>query len=265
MLTIGQMSRACGVSVKTLHHYEKIGLLRPSRIDPDSGYRYYQESQIQTMLLIGRLKRYGFSLAEIGPLLAENDHLGLELKRQRIRLDRQAEQLSTLIRELDHHIQQLERTGDVMSYQNQYTVQVEMAEEQALLTQRHKMSVEEFGCYYGVIYEKIAREQLKTNGVVLTIYHDREFDPACSDMELGVGIMDREKATTVLPRRLCATVTHIGPYSGLPDAYGAIITWIKSNSYEICGAPYEVYVKNNFDGLPSEQWETKLYFPVEKK
>lgn len=217
------------------------------------------------MLLIGRLKRYGFSLAEIGTLLTEKSRLGLELARQRIRLDRQAEQLSSLIRELDHHIQQLERTGDVMSYQNQYTVQVEMVEEQALLTQRHKMSVEEFSRYYGVLYEKIAREKIRTDGVVLTIYHDGEFDPACSDMELGVGITDREKATTVLPRRLCATVTHIGPYSGLPDAYGAIVTWSKSNGYEICGAPYEIYVKNNFDGLPPEQWETKLYFPVEKK
>ena len=39
MLTIGQMSKVCGVSVKTLRHYDKIGLLKPQRIDEINGYR----------------------------------------------------------------------------------------------------------------------------------------------------------------------------------------------------------------------------------
>ncbi len=259
MLTIEQMSRICSVSVKTLHHYDKIGLLKPKEIDHDSGYRYYEDGQIQTMLLIRRLKRYGFALGEIAALLTEEDRFASELTRQRIRLERQTAHLSIVIRELEYHIQQLERTGDIMSYQPQYTVQLEMAEAQTLLAQRHKMSVEDFGRYYGVIYEKIARERLETNGVVLTIYHDREFDPACCDMELGVGILDEKQATTVLPQRLCATATHIGPYSGLPDAYGAITTWINLNGYEINGAPYEIYEKNQFNGLPPEQWVTKVF------
>ena len=80
MLTIGQMSKVCGVSVKTLRHYDKIGLLKPQRIDEINGYRYYEDSQIGTMLLIGRLKRYGFSLTEIQALLTIPD--SRELLRQ---------------------------------------------------------------------------------------------------------------------------------------------------------------------------------------
>lgn len=265
MLSIGQMSRACGVSVKTLHHYDRIGLLRPQRIDGDSGYRYYDETQIQRMLLISRLKRYEFSLSDIGALLEEPGRLGVELDRQRLRLERQAEHLDTVIREVRHHMEQLERTGDIMSYQNPYEVKLETAKEQRLLSQRHKMSVEDFGKYYGVIYEKIAREKIEVDGVVLTVYHDMEFDPASSDMELGVGVMRREDATTILPERLCATVVHVGPYSGLPDAYGAITTWIHGSGYQMDGAPYEIYLKNQFNGLPPEEWETKLFFPVKKK
>lgn len=68
------MSKICGVSVKTLRHYDKIGLLKPERTDAFTGYRYYEESQIGSMLLIGRLKRYGFSLTEIQSLLALTDH-----------------------------------------------------------------------------------------------------------------------------------------------------------------------------------------------
>lgn len=265
MLTIGQMSKVCGVSVKTLHHYDRIGLLHPRKIDEDSGYRYYGEEQISEMLLISRLKRYEFSLTEIGDMLKEPEHIAQELERQRFRLERQAEHLAIIIREMRYHIGELERTGDIMSYQNQYEVQLETVREQQLLTKRDKMSVEDFGRYYGMIFERIAREKIGTNGVVATIYHDMEFDPAYSDMELGVGVTDREAATAVLPERLCATVVHIGPYSGLPDAYGTISSWIHLHGYEMDGAPYEIYVKNQFSGLPAEQWETKVFFPVKKK
>lgn len=265
MLTIGQMSKICGVSVKTLHHYDRIGLLRPQKTDADSGYRYYGDEQVNTMLLISRLKRYEFSLPEIGELMETPERLAVELERQRIRLDRQLAHLSTVIKELRYHMEQLERTGDIMSYQNKYEVRAETAPEQLLLTQRHKMSVEDFGKYYGMIYEKIAREQIATNGVVLTVYHDKEFDPACSDMELGVGVVERKDATTVLPERLCAVTVHVGPYSGLPDAYGAISTWIGLNGYELNGAPYEIYLKNQFSGASPEEWETKIFFPVRKK
>lgn len=265
MLTIGQMSKICGVSVKTLHHYDRIGLLRPQKIDEDSGYRYYGDEQVSAMLLISRLKRYGFSLSEIGTLVETPERIAVELGRQRIRLDRQLSHLSIVIRELQHHMEQLERTGDVMSYQNNYEVREETAPEQRILSQRHRMSVEDFGKYYGMIYEKVARERIATNGVVLTVYHDKEFDPACSDMELGVGVVEQKDATTVLPERLCATTVHVGPYSGLPDAYGAISMWISLNGYEINGAPYEIYLKNQFSGAPVEEWETKIFFPVQKK
>ena len=99
MLTIGQMSKVCGVSVKTLRHYDKIGLLKPQRIDEINGYRYYEDPQIGTMLLIGRLKRYGFSLTEIQALLTIPDSRELlrQLYKQRFRLERQMEHISCLL------------------------------------------------------------------------------------------------------------------------------------------------------------------------
>lgn len=267
MLTIGQISSICGVSVKTLRHYDKIGLLKPKQADAFTGYRYYDESQIGIMLLIGRYKRYGLSLTEIQELLSITDEqiLMRRLLRQRCRLACQAERLSIIIREMEVHLEQFERTGDVMSYQSNYKVEIVNSQELVLLTTRNNMSVEEFGKYYGLLYERIARERLEVSGVVAAIYHDREFDPACSDIELAVGIVDREKATRVLPCVLCAKTTHIGPYSGLHDAYGAIVTWIKSNGYEMSGMPYEIYIKTQFDKIPPQEWLTEVYFPVEKK
>ena len=266
MLSIGQMSKICAVSVKTLRHYDKIGLLKPRYTDASNGYRYYEEDQIGTMLLIGRLKRYGFSLTSIQRMLEtqESGSLLKELSRQRLRLERQTAHLALTIREMDQHIKEFERTGDIMSYQNNYEISLCESSEQPILTLRQNMSVEEFGAYYGKLFERITAEGLTPDGVTLAVYHDQEFDPACSDIELGVGIREREGADAVLPARACAVTVHRGPYAGLPDAYGAIVSWIHTNGWAMDGAPYEIYRKTFREGLPPEQWETEIYFPVRK-
>ena len=73
MLSIGEFSRICQVSVKTLHHYDRIGLLKPIRVDAFTGYRSYSRAQMEQMLYIQRLKRYGFSLGEIQEILSCSD------------------------------------------------------------------------------------------------------------------------------------------------------------------------------------------------
>lgn len=64
-LSIGEFSKLCGVTVKTLRHYEKTGLLKPEEVDQWSGYRYYTVSQMQVMMRIRALKDLGLSLDEI--------------------------------------------------------------------------------------------------------------------------------------------------------------------------------------------------------
>lgn len=80
MLGIGQFSKICQVSVKTLRYYDKIQLLTPAKIDPDTGYRYYNDNQLPKMLLIQRLKRYGFSLDEVKAILSCDDRCTLSCK-----------------------------------------------------------------------------------------------------------------------------------------------------------------------------------------
>ena len=68
MLSIGEFSNICKVSTKTLRYYDEIGLLKPSEINPENGYRYYAIEQLEKMLFINRLKSYSFSLDEIKAL-----------------------------------------------------------------------------------------------------------------------------------------------------------------------------------------------------
>jgi protein phosphatase len=65
MLTIGAFARACRLSPKALRLYDELGLLRPARVDPDTGYRYYAVAQLERARLVAWLRRLGMPLARI--------------------------------------------------------------------------------------------------------------------------------------------------------------------------------------------------------
>ncbi len=88
MFTIGDFAQYGRVSARMLRHYDAIGLLRPARTDPVSGYRFYEAAQLARLNRIIALKDLGFSLQQVAAILAEE--LSAEELRGMLRL-RQAE------------------------------------------------------------------------------------------------------------------------------------------------------------------------------
>src|SRR5262245_58518657 len=72
MFRIGDFSRIARVSARQLRFYEEIGLFRPAHADPQTGYRYYRASQLGELNRIIVLKELGFSLEQIGAIVASN-------------------------------------------------------------------------------------------------------------------------------------------------------------------------------------------------
>ena len=72
MKTVNDVSRMTGVSIRTLHHYDAIGLLKPTQIT-DAGYRLYDEETIEKLFLILLFKEIGFPLKEIQSILSAPD------------------------------------------------------------------------------------------------------------------------------------------------------------------------------------------------
>lgn len=70
-LTIGELSRASGLSLKALRLYDARGLLRPAHVDALTGYRRYTAEQVEQARLIALLRRVDMPLSEIGSLLAD--------------------------------------------------------------------------------------------------------------------------------------------------------------------------------------------------
>lgn len=69
MRGIGQMARETGLTVSALRFYDGAGVLVPTRVDPQSNYRWYGDDQVATARLIARLRRVGLPLADIRRVL----------------------------------------------------------------------------------------------------------------------------------------------------------------------------------------------------
>ena len=98
MYKIGEFSKLTGLSNKTLRFYDEIGLLKPSRIDSFTNYRYYDEKDLEIYRKIIYLKSLGFSLVEIKDNL---DNIGVEL------IDSKISELINKRHVIEHQINEL--------------------------------------------------------------------------------------------------------------------------------------------------------------
>ncbi len=69
---IGDVAAMFDISTKALRIYDRLGLLKPSCINPENGYRYYTPNQLNTLEVILNLKKVGFSLNEISQFIHGN-------------------------------------------------------------------------------------------------------------------------------------------------------------------------------------------------
>ncbi len=95
--SVGEVARLTGVTVRTLHHYDEIGLLSPSGRTA-AGYRRYAESDLARLQQILTYRELGFPLEEIGEILADQDADALShLRRQHALLVARMERLRKMI------------------------------------------------------------------------------------------------------------------------------------------------------------------------
>ena len=107
MKTVKEVSRISGVSVRTLHHYDAIGLLKPSRIT-EAGYRLYDDAALGRLKNILLLRQLRFSLKEIGRILDAPGYDPMQALDHQIRLlELQRKQLDRLIA----HARKIQKTG----------------------------------------------------------------------------------------------------------------------------------------------------------
>ena len=118
MKTVKEVSKTTGVSVRTLHHYDDIGLLRPTKVT-DAGYRFYDDAALERLQSILLFRELRFPLKDIQKILDNPNFDRDEALKDQIRLlELQRDHLSTLI-DYARRIQNKEETNmDFSAFDN---------------------------------------------------------------------------------------------------------------------------------------------------
>ena len=94
LFSIGEASRICNVSTKTLRFYDKIGVVTPDYVSEENGYRYYSSRTLLKLPVIKYYKQLGFKLEEMSGLLTGKSYHGVEKNFQEKRLKRKNQKKS---------------------------------------------------------------------------------------------------------------------------------------------------------------------------
>lgn len=271
LFSIGEISRHQNISRQTLIFYDKIGLFCPSYVNPDTGYRYYSASQLDSLDTILIMKRIGFSLEEIKEYMKNYtmESSVAALRKQLAVITRQAEELQMLKSRIEHRCQQLEHCISIGD--NAKTVTLENRNSQSVLLQRVEApySLEKVSLATKECFVRSFKEQLPIffqSGAIVPYkcicdgrYTEASFVflPIENSCEVE-GIME-------LPEGQCVCTYHIGDYLSIGKAYERILDYCKKNDLEIISDSYEFAINDYLSTGDENEYVTKIIFYVKRK
>lgn len=281
MFKIGEFSRFTRVSVKTLRHYDELGLLVPRVVDRFTSYRYYSADQVPRLNQILALRELGFSLEQIGRLLEAElspDQLRgmFQSKRAEIvaRLREEEEQLGRV----DAYLAQL---GSEQAAR--YDVVVRQIEPALVASICAWVDAENDGeAYFEELEQYVAQFKARAPLPPALIYHDSEYRADGQEIEIVIPL------TTAIPEKghvhvyelpgwtTMACLIHSGGYEHQPRTFSALLQWIELNNFAISGPTRGVFLRFGADqqgyALPEtfltqqvEEFVTELQVPVLKR
>jgi DNA-binding transcriptional MerR regulator len=269
MFTIGDFARHGRVSVRMLRHYDAIGLLRPARVDPASGYRSYAAGQLARLNRIVALKELGFTLEQVRAMLDEQlsaERLRGMLTLRRAQLEAALAVDAARLTQVEARLRSIESEG-TMPATDVVLKPIAAARVAELTATAASFTPEDIGPVIrplcAELGDRLAGAQLVPAGR-LTCYYEKSDDDRVT-VHAAVPVADvtgDANGLTIadLPAAgLAATTVHRGRMDNVLPAWQAIARWIDTNGYRSSGYPRELYLECPDD---EDQWVTELQEPV---
>lgn len=268
MFSIGDFARHGRVSVRMLRHYDALGLLRPARVDPATGYRSYTAGQLARLNRIVALKDLGFTLEQVAALLA--DEVTVEQVRGMLALRRAeleaalAEGAAKLAR-VEARLRTIEDEGrpsahDVVVKELPAMRVVELTgvaagfAPEAIGPVVHPLCAE--------LGRRLPAADVTPVGRLTCYYEQRAEDEvvvhAAIPASVGPGDLDG-LAVADLPATRAATLVHRGAIDGVLPAWQAVVRWISAHGFASAGPQRELYLDCPDDPAG---WVTELQEPI---
>lgn len=254
MLRVSEFSGLGRVTVKALHLYDRLGLLEPARVDPESGYRSYALDQLPRLNRILALKDLGFSLGEVRRMLDEDPspaELRGMLRLKRAELERQVAEGRERLARVEARLAQIEREGAPPAYDVALKEVAPVAVASARATEP---THERFIRFTNEVPALVERSGLRATGATRTIFYHEGFRERDFDIEVAVPVpkgsaLDlptsgggrvRVRELDGVPRMASLIWRGEDP---LVEAYAAIGSWIADNGYLVAGPARELYLR----------------------
>lgn len=255
MFKIGDFAKLTQVSVKTLHHYDDIGLFRPKRVDDATGYRYYSFEQLPRLNRILVLKDLGFALELVAKLLDEglnSEELEGMLRLRQAELEQQVSEAQARMTNVVARLHQIKQEGK-MSKNEVVLKSVEgigVASAREVVTSPERMR-ERCLALLDDVFNVVENQTVAATATTLALYHDSSDEGV--DVEMAVFLEgpvtpQQHGSVTVkeLPAEQMASVVYKGSFNAF-DVVGQIHAdigrWIEANGYKVSGANREIYLQ----------------------
>lgn len=272
MFKIGEFSIINRLTIKTLRHYDEIGLLKPAYVDEVSGYRFYTGSQLPKVQKIIHLKMIGFSLSEISELLKKDISSNQWL---RVLKDKEKE-VTQLVDSEKLKLQQLKTYLSVLQKEKNMEYHVTIKDLPEVIVASMRKVIKDYGEFnslypqMGALMQKQKLECVNP-GYCFTLYHNGEYKESDIDVEICESVVragkDEEgmvfKKILGVPTAAC--VIHQGPYHTIGQAYRALTKWIEDNGYEVTDLMRESYIDGIWNQEDPNKWITEVQAPIRKK
>lgn len=247
LMTIGSFGKATRLSLKALRLYDTLGLLPPAWVDPDSGYRYYQEEQVNSARLIARLRMLDMPLNDIARML---EHDGAEaariLKAWWRDIEGETASRRRLVTSLTRYLK-----GDITM---KHDVETRQLPEQKLLTLERRVFADRLPATIGelgkTLYEHVTANSVQIAGPMMVIYHDEVNMDSDGPIEVCVPVagavepfgdtrVRMERAHKVAYARISKREVQ---FPDILEAYSSVEAWIRENGEQVAGSPREIYI-----------------------
>lgn len=269
-LKIGEFSQLMQVTVKTLRHYEQIGILKPCEVDQWTGYRYYKLDQMQQLQSIRYLKDVGFSLEEIRELM-ENNSLVPGIEQLESKIHACEEELKILLarRERLHQMVDSQRKLNSMD-------KISIQELPEIIVASHRETIPNYEAVGPMCVNVIGPEMQRLGckcpppGYCFTIEHNKEYSPTDIDIEYCEQVEEMGTDSEIIQfKKLDAVKSalcykHYGPYDRFYQSYTEVFKYIEKEGYRIAGNPRCCYVDGIWNQEDPEKWLSIIQVPVEK-
>lgn len=262
---IGLFSKMNKVTIKTLRHYDELGLLRPAYIEPFTGYRYYSSEQLPILYKILALRDMGFTLEEIKQVQEGSSERSL-LQHKKVEIMKKIAEETMKLSQVECYLSGKQLDSD-------YHILVKELPEVIVASMR--TIIPNYDALFYVVPPM--GEEMERLGCVcavpeycFNIYHDGEYKDHDIDVEVCEAVTekkaDSDKITFKVIQRVekAACVLHKGPYRDFPKAYNAVLRWVEENGYEIIDNPRESYIDGVWNKDREEDWLTEIQFPIAK-